>query len=1025
MTRTTENRPDVVSERLIDFIWEFLQMKFGSNDARCQGRTLDEAAQKACDELGLVWGPVPRNGKQRLAAEGDKRGKKSGGIYFFPDGQGGAVKNFRTGEECYFFVTDDSTGQTESQRRKMRKQWREREALAEREREATYAATAVKAQRLWDCSQIATTHPYLTRKDIQPHGARTLKKLLIVPVMGATGDITSLQIFSEDGERRFLRDGRVAGGFYVLGDAQSAPVFLVAEGFATAASLHEATELPVVVAFSAGNLASVTEIWRQKRPDARIIIAADDDWKTEKPVKNPGVTKAKLAADSFAAAIAIPDFTAASERRNSDTDFNDLARLLGQAAVRRQIEAVTIEIIASKLRVAGAYEATESGLFCTMETRDGGAKRVRLANFCAWIVAERIEDDGVEKRISLDIEAKIHGRTAHFSIPASGFSPLGWPVEHIGADAVIEPGIGARDRARAGFQYLSGRVPRHHIYSHTGWRKLDGHGWCFLHTDGALGASGPVSAANVNMPPALSGYSLPAPGTPEQVAKAVRAALALLDIAPDRVTVPILGAVYRSVIGGADFSLHLSGFTGSGKSELAALAQQHFGLKMHAKRLPGAWSSTANQLEGLAFLAKDAVFVVDDFVPQGTTMDRARLNQTADRVLRGVGNASGRGRAGPDGKPRPAKPPRALVISTGEEIPGGQSLRARLLVIEVAKNDIGKGDLRTLTPHQTAAEEGLYAGATAAFIQWLAPRLDEIRSQFCADAKIVRSNLVSETGHARTADIEAQLTASWRILARFAVECGALNDSEAAALLARVSSALAAISNAQAEIQGACDPISRFVALLNAVIASGRGHIASRENKIPANASAMGWRNLEPQGRCVGWEDGEGNLYLEPEASFAAVQEMGAASGEGVGIGSATLRKRLHERGMLVSTEIDKNKTRLTVRRTIAGRVRNVIHTKNVLSGETFAHFAHSGNGENEKCATDNQSQDDEKQREKNHFAHFAHFAHENNPGGAGVKEPEENCFTDSTGAATEKPTATTKTSKMKIPREDIVEELF
>ena len=88
----------------------------------------------------------------------------------------------------------------------------------------------------------------------------------------------------------------------------------------------------------------------------------------------------------------------------------------------------------------------------------------------------------------------------------------------------------------------------------------------------------------------------------------------------------------------------------------------------------------------------------------------------------------------------------------------------------------------------------------------------------------------------------------------------------------------------------------------------------------------------QPQGRLIGWEDGAGGLFLEPESSYTAVQEMGNATGEGVGISSATLRKRLHERGMLLSTETDKNKVRLTVRQTIGGKRRQVVHITNLLS---------------------------------------------------------------------------------------------
>src|SRR5206468_10232245 len=69
----------------------------------------------------------------------------------------------------------------------------------------------------------------------------------------------------------------------------------------------------------------------------------------------------------------------------------------------------------------------------------------------------------------------------------------------------------------------------------------------------------------------------------DELTSAIRATLRILDLAPDRVTVPLLGAVTRAVIGGTDFSLHLTGPTGMGKSELAALGQQHYGAHLDAR----------------------------------------------------------------------------------------------------------------------------------------------------------------------------------------------------------------------------------------------------------------------------------------------------------------------------------------------------------------------------------------------------------------------------------------------------------
>jgi hypothetical protein len=102
------------------------------------------------------------------------------------------------------------------------------------------------------------------------------------------------------------------------------------------------------------------------------------------------------------------------------------------------------------------------------------------------------------------------------------------------------------------------------------------------------------------------------------------------------------------------------------------------------RHLPGSWTSTDNSLEGLLFYGKDALIVVDDFAPRGGPHEVERLHHRADRVLRAQGNNASRDRMRVDGSLRPGKPPRGLVLSTGEDIPKGQSLRARTLVIEIS-----------------------------------------------------------------------------------------------------------------------------------------------------------------------------------------------------------------------------------------------------------------------------------------------------------------------------------------------------
>ena len=122
---------------------------------------------------------------------------------------------------------------------------------------------------------------------------------LVVAMADADGAIWSLQTIDADGGKLFMPGGRKRGCMFTIGEPGDRIV--IAEGFATGASIHEATGLCVAVAFDAGNLEPVAQAIRAKRPDAQIVIAADDDCETTTPIENPGVHFARKAAEAVGA----------------------------------------------------------------------------------------------------------------------------------------------------------------------------------------------------------------------------------------------------------------------------------------------------------------------------------------------------------------------------------------------------------------------------------------------------------------------------------------------------------------------------------------------------------------------------------------------------------------------------------------------------------------------------------------------------------------------------------------------------
>jgi hypothetical protein len=180
-------------------------------------------------------------------------------------------------------------------------------------------------------------------------------------------------------------------------------------------------------------------------------------------------------------------------------------------------------------RLESPYRATSGGLVWDKPTQNG-AVPVPLTNFTARIVSDVHQDDGAETRRSFEIEAELNSRRTVFTIASSQFSGMGWATEHLGAGAIVYPGFGLRDHARAAVQMLSGEVPTRHVYAHTGWRKIVRE-WCYLHAGGAIGPIGPIPGVEVSLGGGrLGDYILPDPPTGEALVQAVRASLGILNL---------------------------------------------------------------------------------------------------------------------------------------------------------------------------------------------------------------------------------------------------------------------------------------------------------------------------------------------------------------------------------------------------------------------------------------------------------------------------------------------------------------
>ena len=261
-------------------------------------------------------------------------GKKNRDAWYvlFQDPMAGSFGDWVSGEK----ITWSNKGQADmdpAERKAFKEAMEHARKLRDDARRQEQIEAQKRAESIWNKARaVGDDHPYLEAKGVVSHGLRIYKGTLVLPLVDQGGEITSLQFISADGNKRFLKGGKKSGCFYEL-PGQGNTIYL-AEGYATAATIHEVTGGTVIVACDAGNLLPVAKAIREKHPSAPIVICADNDQFTE---GNIGFTKGREAAMAVNAKVIFPEFKDTSSK---PTDFNDLARLQGNEAVRLQIEKI-------------------------------------------------------------------------------------------------------------------------------------------------------------------------------------------------------------------------------------------------------------------------------------------------------------------------------------------------------------------------------------------------------------------------------------------------------------------------------------------------------------------------------------------------------------------------------------------------------------------------------------------------------------------------------------------------------------
>ncbi|MDN7176702.1 DUF927 domain-containing protein [Caballeronia sp. SEWSISQ10-4 2] len=655
---------------------------------------------------------------------------------------------------------------TELERRRVQRAAREAEEQAGDA--ARHAAAAGVAERIWAAAAPAPLdHPYLVRKRIGAGELRTYSGelvigkvtcdgALIVPARDESDKLWTLEFILPDGQKRFLPDGRKSGCFAWIGGPVTTTI-LVGEGYATCATLTAATGFPSAVAFDAGNLLAVTTLLRGRFPDARIVLCADDDHQTE---GNPGVTKARAAADVVGGLVAIPDF--GDKRPASATDFNDLAAHLN-------IEAVAATVF-SALAVGGAPGASKGKVLPiapkpakrpkTARTHDGKS-RFEMDDKGVWYHGLNSQGEPLPRHwvcTPVDIVARTRneensdwgylvefsdadGMQKRWSVPAALFAGDGAELRRSLLEMGVEIGYTQVARTQIANYIQSSRPDlRVRCVPRVGW-----HNDAFVLPDRVIGEGSEPMIYQADAPiqsqfkenGTLDGWR-------QEVAAYCVGNSRLMFCVCTAFAAPLLH--YSGMQSGG---FHLVGTTSKGKSTGGVIAASVFGPKAYVR----SWRATSNAMEAVAAMHSDALLILDEI---GQAEPREISN-----VIYTLGNQQGKGRATRTGSAKPVLNWRVLVLSNGEK--GVEALMAeanqkmkggievRLSAVPAEAGEMGVVENLHRFPSPAALIEHLeressrnYGTAGTAFIEWASSnakdlaenlrfRIDEMVTQWVPD----------------------------------------------------------------------------------------------------------------------------------------------------------------------------------------------------------------------------------------------------------------------------------------------------
>ena len=540
------------------------------------------------------------------------------------------------------------------------------------------------------------------------------------------------------------------------------------------------------------------------------------------------------------------------------------------------------------LRKAG-FDYHDGWLIAVKQGKNGTMEKV-LANFLAWPVREIVVDDGGEQKRFVDIKGVSSSGVALEEVRLSYDDFMGnLPKvlsKHWGMDVIIKSR--AKDDLREALQVLGRERKLETVFTHTGWRNIDGK-WIFLHAGGAIGAENVCVELNEGNE-VLNRYCFPT--VVSEPIETAKVAFSLLNVGKHEITYPLFATVFLAplseVLRGSsrqgDFMPFLIGRTQSGKSSLAALFLSFFG-DFDKNHFPANYKQTANSLERICFLLKDVLCVVDDFFPGQSNQERIKMKEMAQRLARAYGDGAVRQRL-QGTKLQGAWAPRGLAISTGEERPEiGESGQARFVFIDVNRGDVNYEALLSL--HQEHRSQ--LTSFMSLYLQWVSSNWDRIPALFEETYAVARNLLLHEEYSGRINESLAKLCGAMEVVLTFSHESGYITSGEYEEYGETAFQAFSKVLEENVRSLVTEKPTQKFVSAFREIIQQQPQRLCRLDaNELPDEH--------------LGCYDDD-YFYIFPSVCFKAIQAYCKATATMFPVGDKTLWKHLRAENIIEGSD--------------------------------------------------------------------------------------------------------------------------